>query len=325
MRGSSGAPVTSHDAVSRHSVRRHLRIEIDAYDRTIRRFIPGYGAMVEAAAGAIAAAGAQAVVDLGAGTGALSEAILSRSGTTAVELIDVDPEMLAQARRRLARFGRRARFREASFLAPLPPCGGAAAALALHHVPALDDKRALYRRVHDALHPGGLFVNADAAVPADPAARAATYDAWADHMASCGIERNARVRAFRGVGRGRRLLSPRGRAGRDAGGRVRRRVRLAPRSDGGGRRAEGGAAPERRPAAGVTTAPHRRTAPDARCAASPYRKSSPRPSAAPKAATAGARPKTGFSNTRTVPLECVLVVTPSARSRLSTSGSKSMT
>lgn len=193
MRGSSGAPVTSHDAVSRHSVRRHLRIEIDAYDRTIRRFIPGYDAMVEAAAGAIAAAGAQAVVDLGAGTGALSEAILSRSGTTAVELIDVDPEMLAQARRRLARFGRRARFREASFLAPLPPCGGAAAALALHHVPALDDKRALYRRVHDALHPGGLFVNADAAVPADPAARAATYDAWADHMASCGIER---TRAF---------------------------------------------------------------------------------------------------------------------------------
>ena len=38
-----------------------------------------------------------------------------------------------------------------------------------------------------------MFVNADAVMPAGTAERAATYDAWADHMAGCGIER---ARAF---------------------------------------------------------------------------------------------------------------------------------
>ena len=179
--------------MSTHSVRRHLRVEIDEYDATIRRFIPGYEEMLRVAAGTLAPLRPKLVIDLGAGTGALSEAILTHGDAAAVELIDVDDEMLAQARTRLAPFGDRVRFRKLSFHAALPRCDGAAASLALHHVPTLEEKQAVYEGIRAALRPGGVFVNADAVMPADKAGRDAAYGAWADHMAACGIERS---RAF---------------------------------------------------------------------------------------------------------------------------------
>ena len=179
--------------MSTHSVRRHLRLEIEAYDETIRRFIPGYEEMLRLAAATLAPLRPELVIDLGAGTGALSEAILEHGHAAAVELIDVDDEMLAQARTRLARFGDRVRVRKQSFRDPLPPCDGVAASLALHHVPTLGEKQAVYANIREALRPGGIFVNADAVVPADEAGRDAAYGAWADHMVACGIERE---RAF---------------------------------------------------------------------------------------------------------------------------------
>ena len=170
-----------------HSVRRHLRVDVDAYDEIIRRFIPGYEAMLDAAARAVASVRPGLALDLGAGTGALSEAMLRHDAVGAIELIDVDPEMLDQARVRLERFGSRARFREQSFLDPLPGCDAVAASLALHHIPEMRDKRALYRRIHTSLRPGGVFVNADAVMPSDPDGREAGYAFWAAHMASRGI------------------------------------------------------------------------------------------------------------------------------------------
>jgi tRNA (cmo5U34)-methyltransferase len=173
---------------SSHSVRRHLRIAVEEYDVAIRRFIPGYEEMLAVAARALAPAAPGLIVDLGAGTGALSEAILESSTAVVVELIDIDGEMLDQARTRLERFGNRARFTQASFLEPLPRCRGAAASLALHHIPAMDAKLEVYRRVYEALEPGGVFVNADATMPTEPAAREATWRGWADHLMAHGID-----------------------------------------------------------------------------------------------------------------------------------------
>ena len=187
------------DASPSHSVRRHLRVEIDAYDRTIRRFVPGYEEMLRVAARQVAGAGEGGgglVLELGAGTGALSEAILGHEGIGAVELIDTDPEMLERARARLARFEGRVRFREGSFDEPFPPCNAVAASLTLHHVPSMDRKRALYRRVRSALRPGGVFVNADVTMPASPEEREAIYRGWKDHMAAHGIDEAQARRHF---------------------------------------------------------------------------------------------------------------------------------
>lgn len=143
--------------------------------------------MLEVASRELVANAPALVLDLGAGTGALSEAVLLADGGVAVELVDIDPEMLAQARARLAGFAVRARFSGISFLGPLPPCDGASASLSLHHIRTLDAKRSLYRRIHEALRPGGTFVNADAAVPEEPSAREEVLGQWVEHMVSCGI------------------------------------------------------------------------------------------------------------------------------------------
>ena len=171
-----------------HSVRRHLRLEVETYDQSIRTFIPGYEEALRRAAEAVAAEHPRTVLDLGAGTGALSEAILMHCETAVVELLDVDAEMLAAAKVRLERFGGRARFREASFLDPLPPCDAAVASLALHHVSEMADKTRLYGRILKALSPGGVLVNADVTMPASGAQRTADYAKWAAHLVFCGID-----------------------------------------------------------------------------------------------------------------------------------------
>ena len=170
-----------------HSVRRHLRLEIEAYDKTIRAFIPAYEEMLARAADAIAATKPKKVIDLGAGTGALAQAVLQRCEEATVELIDADAEMLNQARERLAPFAPRVQYTVRAFQGPLPACDAVVASLALHHVPTLAAKRTVFGAIHTALRPNGVFVNADATMPAEPSARRAEYETWAAHLISGGI------------------------------------------------------------------------------------------------------------------------------------------
>lgn len=170
-----------------HSVRRHLGLEISAYDEAIRRFIPGYEIMLGVAADAVAAAEPDLVCDLGAGTGALSEALLARRAVGSVELLDVDAEMMDQSRQRLQRFGDRVRFTLRSYNEPFCSYDAFAASLSLHHIRTIAAKSAMYARAFAALRPGGVLVNADAYMPVDSTERDRLYRYWADHMVASGI------------------------------------------------------------------------------------------------------------------------------------------
>ena len=184
------------DTAMTHSVSRHLNLAIADYDRTIRRFIPGYDTMLDVVVAAVRAAAPQLVLDLGAGTGALAERLLAADPTATVELWDVDPAMLEVARERLGRHGGRARFRLQSFADPLPRADAVMASLALHHVRTLPDKATLYGRIGAALEPGGVFVNGDVTLPDDPEARERGYERWADHLVAEGFARNEARRHF---------------------------------------------------------------------------------------------------------------------------------
>lgn len=172
-----------------HSVKRHLDVDADAYDVAIRRFIPHYDDMLATGVEVIAALAPPdaRVLDLGGGTGALSAAVLSGMPEARVTVLDVDTAMLGEARRRLGRFGERVEFVEASFLDPLPPADVMMASLALHHVHDLDAKTDVYRAIHAALTPRGVFVNLDAAIAEGPRLNALAFDRWAAGMAAHGI------------------------------------------------------------------------------------------------------------------------------------------
>ncbi len=173
-----------------HSVRRHLRVDVDAYDAIIRDFIPRYEEMLSQAAAQVAATAPGVVLDLGAGTGGLSAALLELGTKHQIHLYDIDLEMLDAARSRLGTDNPRVAFHSRSFNDPFPPCVGIMASLSLHHIPRLEDKLALYERALHALEPGGVFVNADATVAAESPARDRDYAAWARHMAERGISRD---------------------------------------------------------------------------------------------------------------------------------------
>jgi tRNA (cmo5U34)-methyltransferase len=172
-----------------HSVKRHLDVDADAYDVAIRRFIPYYDEMLATGVELLAALAPPAahVLDLGGGTGALSAAVLGELPDARVTVLDVDRAMLGEARRRLGRFGDRVEFREGSFLDPLPAADAVMASLALHHVHDLDAKTNVYRAIHAALAPGGVFVNLDAAITEGPRLGALIFRRWAAGMAEHGI------------------------------------------------------------------------------------------------------------------------------------------
>jgi tRNA (cmo5U34)-methyltransferase len=127
------------------------------------------------------------ILDLGGGTGALSSAVLAGLPRARVTVLDVDAEMLAEARRRLAGFGDRVSFEQGSFLDPLPAADAVVASLSLHHVHDLDTKTALYRAIHEALSPGGVLLNLDAAVSEGERLNRLVFDRMAARMADHGI------------------------------------------------------------------------------------------------------------------------------------------
>lgn len=133
-----------------HSVQGHLRLRASEYDDLIRRLVPAYPAMrtvqLELLALSIPAAGGR-VLDLGGGTGALAAAVAERFPGAAVEIWDIDPEMLKIARERCAPFGGRIQCVEGSFTGPLPECDAVAACLSLHHILDLEVKAATYRHI----------------------------------------------------------------------------------------------------------------------------------------------------------------------------------
>jgi tRNA (cmo5U34)-methyltransferase len=129
------------------------------YEAQRRRLIPPYDAFYGTALEALDLAGRplRRVLDLGAGL--LARQVLGAHPDSEVTLLDGAAAMLEEARGVL---GERARYVVADLTDPLPagPWDAVVSALAIHH---LDDagKQALFARVHAALSPGGMFVNAE--------------------------------------------------------------------------------------------------------------------------------------------------------------------
>jgi tRNA (cmo5U34)-methyltransferase len=127
------------------------------------------------------------VVDLGAGTGDLSAAILDALPHVRVLMIDIDRNMLDVAAVRCRAHEGRFELRHARFEDPLPRCSAVVASLALHHVATHADKRDVYRSILEALEQGGLLVVGDGLVYADGPERGAMLQDWYVHMEKNGI------------------------------------------------------------------------------------------------------------------------------------------
>jgi tRNA (cmo5U34)-methyltransferase len=148
----------------------------DTYLEMVRSEVVDYDTLqdeVERATRAFAEAGALRTLDLGAGTGSTSLAVLRACPTAQLVLVDENPGMLAVAEDALP-VANVERVEVADLSDPLPegPFDLVVSALAIHHLdgPA---KQALFAGIHSRLREGGRFVMADVVIP-DNAADATT-------------------------------------------------------------------------------------------------------------------------------------------------------
>jgi tRNA (cmo5U34)-methyltransferase len=174
----SSLPAPAAQAFSAHAAE---------YTALRRRLVPGYDAFYGAVVDSLALVrgGVRRVLDLGAGTGLLSAHVRDAFPDARLELLDGSEPMLREARDRLGPAV--AAVHVCDMAEPLPdgPFDAIVSALAIHH---LEDpsKRALMRRAHDALRPGGAFINAEQVSAPTPALDAVYEHRWAQDCRALG-------------------------------------------------------------------------------------------------------------------------------------------
>jgi SAM-dependent methyltransferase len=110
------------------------------------------------------------VLDIGAGYGAVSAAVLDRFPNATAVGLDISEPMMVEGRKRMARFGSRfsyfvGDFADGGLPADLPGTFDAAVASAsIHHLPT-EAKQRLYKELFAKTNPGGCFFNVDQVTP----------------------------------------------------------------------------------------------------------------------------------------------------------------
>ncbi len=141
----------------------HFNDRADRYEELIRNIIPHselfFGSTVECVPD-----GSITVLELGSGTGYVTEQILRKNPGAKITCIDMTPEMLAIARNKALLDG--VTFMEGDFRDVWPDerFDVVITTLCLHHLPDAD-RAALIRRIHITLNTGGRFINGDVFKP----------------------------------------------------------------------------------------------------------------------------------------------------------------
>lgn len=137
------------------------------------------------------------VLELGPGTGNLTQKILTRFPHSTVVGYDLSEQMLAQARAKLAALEARLQLRQGDISQTVfpGPFDAVVSAIAVHHVPP-PFKPILFHRVYAALRPGGVLVLGDAFQATTPALGETYSRLIAEEQARRGID-TAAVAAYR--------------------------------------------------------------------------------------------------------------------------------
>lgn len=152
---------------------------IASYDSLIRRAVPDYDEMLLRLEANLPL-DSQRILELGSGTGNFTLRLAARYPSASITSVDGSEEMLELTRQRLLAIATKAKFRtlHARFeTIELPPgeLDLVVSCISLHHV---QDKAALFERIHRLLAPGGFFVFADQMAAGSERASKLNWQRW---------------------------------------------------------------------------------------------------------------------------------------------------
>ena len=152
-------------------------ITAPTYDADRAKLIPCFDAFYRRSTDLIAH-DAKNILDLGAGTGLLSQFVRQWYPSAHIVLADLSEPMIAKARERFAN-DTNVTFEVTDYTTA--PINGTydsiVSALSIHHIDD-DAKRALFAKIFRALRPGGTFVNAEQVAGPTPALDAVYKSLW---------------------------------------------------------------------------------------------------------------------------------------------------
>ncbi|MDW5564131.1 MAG: methyltransferase domain-containing protein [Methanomassiliicoccus sp.] len=156
-----------------------------SYDGRITRIIPRYSEMLDALISSVMPRWNRMprVLDIGCGTGALSAAVLRSRPEAELTCLDMTKEMLDIARQRLSGHDN-----VGYVVADIHdfqldgPYDAVVSSLALHHIGSDEEKKAIYRKVFDALRSGGCFYNADLVLASNDDLQEVYMAKWKEFM-----------------------------------------------------------------------------------------------------------------------------------------------
>lgn len=156
------------------------------YDSQRRWIIPEIDDYYSAAVWAAECPGSRpAILDIGAGTGLLSALVIRKYPDASLTLVDLSEPMLSIAKER---FAKRNDVRYITGDYSSVDFAGRydliCSALSIHHLEH-EDKRKLYKKIFDALHHGGIFVNADQVLGETPEINRRYIAYWDEFLEPC--------------------------------------------------------------------------------------------------------------------------------------------
>ena len=178
------------------AVERQFNLVAGEYDSGRRKFIPCFDAYYEKTTSLVISmvGKPRRIIDLGAGTGLLAMYYFRHLPEAEYLLVDVAEEMLRVAEKRFSGSGN-VRCQVADYTQELPEMEFdlAISALSIHHLEN-EQKRALFKNLHQRLAPGNWFINYDQFCPADPELDAFVTRYWVENLYRSGLSENELAR-----------------------------------------------------------------------------------------------------------------------------------
>jgi tRNA (cmo5U34)-methyltransferase len=155
------------------------------YDDYIVKVVPHHGEMLEALVGSIPFPGDQPIhiLELGCGTGMATSKIMERYPHAHVKCIDMSPDMLDLAKKKLETFPdiefiladyAKFKFKE--------KCDAVVSFLSLMYLADDRTRRSVFQKAYDVLIPGGAFVSGEAHASGNRHFQEVCMERWIHHM-----------------------------------------------------------------------------------------------------------------------------------------------